>query len=480
MTSISIDRQDRVSEATPKVRLLLVTHSAVLPTGMAEVMRLTFGALLHRYPDAYTINQLGLNHVHAVVAPPWPIHPTESAMDTNGGSTMVTEDLLGERTLPRLLISLRPHIVIAFNDPQKVRHICTPATSRSHKVVAYVNFDGFPCPPGLSYLHHADRVITMSSFALKSFLLSYKSDRPDSVGYVYSPADINRFHPISKLDRAKLRAHILPRWISADTFLLGWIGRNQWRKQIWVLYPVIQLLRSGQYLVCNLCGSVEIDTSSPLYFNIPAPTRRCGINPSGACGTSCALCHTGVLTHAKPLTNVVLWLHMPADGPEYPWPVKGLEAIYDVRPGRDIHYTEGLGERASLTPDQMPMIYQMLDCLLYLSGGEGFGVPTWEAMSTGIPTVYTNYSSHAELLTQADAGLPVGGLLQPEPGTCALRIVADVREAVQAVRKLYFDRCLAQELGARGRRFCLNFAPETQAETWHRILMPLAKQVNPL
>ena len=37
------------------MKLLLVTDSAGLATGMAETTRLLFEALLERYPNAYTI-----------------------------------------------------------------------------------------------------------------------------------------------------------------------------------------------------------------------------------------------------------------------------------------------------------------------------------------------------------------------------------------------------------------------------------------
>ena len=85
-----------------------------------------------------------------------------------------------------------------------------------------------------------------------------------------------------------------------------------------------------------------------------------------------------------------------------------------------------------------------------------------------LPVVYTNYSAHGEFLSRGNAGLPVGGILQPEPRTCIWRMVADVPQAIEAVRRLYFDRKLARELGANGRRFAGRFGRETQAEAWHQ------------
>lgn len=140
-----------------------------------------------------------------------------------------------------------------------------------------------------------------------------------------------------------------------------------------------------------------------------------------------------------------------------------------MREGRDVHYTAGCCFRAGLTPKDMPALYQLWDALLYLSGGEGFGVPAWEAMSSELPVVYTNYSSHAEFLGLAGAGIPVGGILQPEPVTCIQRLVPDVAQALDAVRRLYQDRKLGAQLGQRGRTFTQMYSPPTQSRRWHQL-----------
>jgi len=122
----------------------------------------------------------------------------------------------------------------------------------------------------------------------------------------------------------------------------------------------------------------------------------------------------------------------------------------------------------------VPTLYNLWDCLLYHSGGEGFGLPAWEAMCAGIPTIYTNYSAHAEFLGKANAGLAVGGILQPEPKNCIWRMIADLPEVIEAVRRLYFDRKLATLLGSNGRAFVQNYTPEVIVEKWHKIFQSLA------
>jgi glycosyltransferase involved in cell wall biosynthesis len=164
---------------------------------------------------------------------------------------------------------------------------------------------------------------------------------------------------------------------------------------------------------------------------------------------------------------------MPEDDPIIEWPLKQIEEQFNLNRNKDVYYTEGCGLNAALSPNDMPALYQLWDALIYLSGGEGFGLPAWEAMCCGLPVIYTNYSSHSEFLGKASAGLPVDGILQPEAKTCILRMIADVSQTIEAVRKLYFDRELGRQLGQNGRAFVQNYTPEIQAEKWHQIFQRL-------
>ena len=160
---------------------------------------------------------------------------------------------------------------------------------------------------------------------------------------------------------------------------------------------------------------------------------------------------------------------MPEEPHKQDWRRSLIEKHFDLQSGRDIHYTEGHDAGNFEEPGQMPSLYQSWDCLLYLSGGEGFGIPPWEAMCAGIPVAYTNYSSHAEFLNKAGAGLAVGGTLQPEQETGMWRMIADVAQVVEATRRLYFQRELGKTLGANGAAFVVQYTAAIQADRWHGI-----------
>lgn len=437
-----------------KTKILIVTDSAAMPTGMAEVTRLIFEGLMRFYPDQYEIEQLGLNHIYAVHEPKWKVHATK----TSSPGKLDESDRAGEKSFHEVCDAFKPDVVWAFNDPHRLDHICVPPGQRKHKLVVYTTIDGFPVPPEFGFLTFADKCVMMSHFAREVFLRGHHDHRAKQIEVIYSPADTERFHPVSEDEKAEIRAGIFPEWMPLDSFVLGWVGRNQWRKQNWLAYQVISHLRHGTYMECVKCDSITILESVPMPFKEKKQIQKC------------RMCdHSGSIHKARPMDNIFLWVHHSKEDRHFDWPYAGLEIPFNVHQDRDVYYTEGLKHKAALTPDTMPLLYQAWDVLLYLSGGEGFGVPVWEAMSSALPVIYSDYSSHAELLRRCNSGCPVDGILQPESGTCIWRMVANVETAISAVLSLYRDRVGEKLSGRRSRAFAKTMGIAAQAEKWHNL-----------
>jgi glycosyltransferase involved in cell wall biosynthesis len=462
-----------------KIKILLVTHSPALPTGLAETTRLIFTNLLQSYPEAYEIHQVGLFHCYAVTDLRWPVHATALTKGRNGPVHFDPNDHYGQRTFNKVVGKVQPDIVFAFGDPQQVMHLCKPPDKRPYRLVLYVNFDGLPLPPDFGpVFNHADLVITKSEFS-KNVLLRYlPAVAAEKVSNLYSPADIRRFAPVSAEEKLKLREDLFPDWMPRDSFVLGWVGRNQWRKQVWLLYKAIAYMRRGHYLVCRHCGRMSPlewtpDDSEATYIQGLAKESRPDYDYS-----ACAHCSSPDIEKAEPRPDIFLWMHM-AEEPVEPWPLRRLEEQFGIERNRDIYHTPGYEVKKALSPTDMPMLYNIWDALLYVSGGEGFGLPAWEAMCSGVPAIYTNYSGHADFLNKANAGLPVGGVLQPESTTCIWRMVADLSQVIEAIRRLYYDRELASSLGANGRAFVEGFTPEIVVSKWHEIFQNVAATGRP-
>jgi glycosyltransferase involved in cell wall biosynthesis len=111
--------------------------------------------------------------------------------------------------------------------------------------------------------------------------------------------------------------------------------------------------------------------------------------------------------------------------------------------------TLGLKERihfAGYLPDQdLPMIYNLAELLVYPSIYEGFGLPPLEALACGTPVITTAVSSLPEHVGEA-------GLLVP-PG--------DEQALFQALQQAITDPQLRQELARRG-------PPQAAQFTWKR------------
>ena len=97
---------------------------------MAETTRLIFETLGAAYPEAYEIQQIGLVHSFAISVPKWTIHPTRTVPMANGELDLDGSDLHGEKTFPEIVRRFQPDIVFAFNDPQHLAFLCTPAGTR--------------------------------------------------------------------------------------------------------------------------------------------------------------------------------------------------------------------------------------------------------------------------------------------------------------------------------------------------------------
>ncbi len=292
-----------------KTRILIVTDSPVLPSGMAETTRLIFSTLLDRYPDQYELHQIGLFHCYAVTTPRWPIYPTLAAKGPDGQLRFVPEDKYGQKTFPKHVAKLQPDIVFGYGEPQRVAHLCAPPAARRHRLILYVNFDGLPVPPAYcSHLRNADLIFTKSEFSTNVLAAALPDFPPDRLSYLYSPADTQRFAPVPKGSRQELRKSLFPPWLPATAFVLGWVGRNQWRKQAWLPYKIIHYLRTGGYCVCQRCGRVSLLAWDPARQSYLDPNAGTAEWRPGAGRGSCQHCSATGIQRAEPMLDAYLWL----------------------------------------------------------------------------------------------------------------------------------------------------------------------------
>jgi len=101
---------------------------------------------------------------------------------------------------------------------------------------------------------------------------------------------------------------------------------------------------------------------------------------------------------------------------------------------------------------EMNEVYNAMDVFFLTTSGEGFGIPTVEALACEIPVVATNYTTTHELLIEdGECGLPVRLATELTGSWNVERAVMDDNDAVKQLEKLYDDKELREKFGKVGR-----------------------------
>jgi len=120
---------------------------------------------------------------------------------------------------------------------------------------------------------------------------------------------------------------------------------------------------------------------------------------------------------------------------------------------------------------EMNDVYNVMDVFFLSTSGEGWGVPTTEAMSAGIPVVITDYTTTKEIVTDHQAGIAVRPAAEIMGSWEVDRAIMDITDAVHALNLMYCDEGLRKRCGENGRKAVLaEYDWDVVASEWDRIL----------
>jgi len=459
------------------IKILIHTDSVLLPSGLAETTRAIFETLLDKYPGQYYLHQLGWFHHAAgrgVTTARWPIVPTRVV---NGKPD--DRDRYGQLSFPSLVKAVKPHIVFAYGDLWCWDHVLDSAVRNQFKLVLYYTVDGQPYfghlePDGSTHwgrlLSRADYLVTLSKWGLDILKDGCPEIKDTPATWLYHPIDPERFRPLPIGAKEEVRRRILGTKYRGQ-FVVGWVGRNQFRKQNHKLWETLHYLVHGDWIKCNDCGRVTVMEWDH--------TRRKQKDPQelikydkGYDYSHCWYCKSKNIEKGKPY-DVLLALHMPKGDPS--WNPDLMARIWKVE--NNVVFTTIHEQHRQLLPNQMHEVYNSFDVMFYPSGGEGFGNPVAEAMACEIPVVFSDYSSHAEFAKYG--GLPVRlESMQPELHHGIYRAVIDTGDAVNKLVQLIGNKKQRAELGQRGREYIKQFNKEVMVESWHKIFQEVMQTEN--
>ena len=194
---------------------------------------------------------------------------------------------------------------------------------------------------------------------------------------------------------------------------------------------------------------------------------------------------------AKKMPNAILFLHTdPNDPAQQIWNMRSLISKFNLE-NRVVF--SGMSAHQGIPDKEMVNIYNIMDCFLLTTSGEGFGIPIIEAMACEVPVVATRYTTTEELVERNKAGFGISlagcesidlfemhskeydhktmsgtitGSWEVERGIC------DVDDACSLIHNLYSSKDLCEEMGKNGRKAVMKKYDFNKivAPMWERLL----------
>lgn len=422
-----------------KNRVMIVSDHSSLHTGFANVSRHLLNFLFDT--GEYEIAEFGWFAPKPEDVkdrlPRWKVYITNR---TN--PIMADQDRYGAFTLEAAIADFKPHVVLSVGDEWMVKHIARFKERYGFTWVSYVPIDGMPHPPEWTNTFMSmDICVAYGNWG--ATVMKQRNPKFDPP-YIYHGVDTDVYKP-DPTARAKVRASM---GIDDDTFLIGYVGRNQPRKQIPSLFAAFAMW-SKPHHVCKTTGKPWITDPTEWYINeltFPVQTMPYSVKSRKNSNVSPFTGKTNDFISYPGNSKAKIYLHCALE--DVGWNIHEQFARY--RFDQKVIYPDNLAIGLGVTDQEMNGIYNAFDIFTLPTIGEGFGLPILEAMSCGIPLCVTDYSAHVEWCKGA------GELIKPityvtEPLTSIQRAYVDIADYVSRIEKLYQSKALREKYGKVGR-----------------------------
>jgi len=368
-----------------KLRIMPVSDSPWAPTGFGTNTK-NISAILHN--EGHHIGYAGCQNAnHSKWYTPWPLGQTEKEVYFENLPLMFPgQERFGEKSFPKWIEIFKPDLVLAHLDFQMFKHmtdmkkpgavqlplyngegkllnkkermeVMNQAFKEISKGTAWklgviIPYDGEPSiPEWQAQLDNIDYGVAMSRYGQQGL----KKDFDKDTTYIPHGVDTNLFKPIIKPMYGELK--------KPDCFIVGCVARNQHRKNIpRLIKGFAQFVKRNNLTPKEAKLILHMDWIDAMGWKFPDFADQYGV------GDYLMPPLMGVLDH---------------------------------------------GEAA--TEEEMAQMYNCMDVFVLPTAGEGFGIPTLEAMSCGVPICATNYTTSYELIACDDAEneevpmFPLGG-----------------------------------------------------------------------
>ena len=355
-----------------KLRIMPVSDSPWAPTGFGTNTK-NIAAILHN--EGHHIGYGGCqNSQHGKWVTPWPLGQTEKTVYFENLPIIAPgQERFGEKSFPQWIKNFKPDLILGHLDFQMFRHMTDmkqpqgiqlpmygpngkmltrkqrmdmmneafkqATTGPPWKLGIIVPYDGEPSiPQWQEQMDRIDYPVAMSRYGQ----IGLEKDFDKKCTYIPHGVDTGLFKPILKPRYGKE-----PR---PDKFIVGCVARNQHRKNI-------------PRLIKGFAQFVQKNNLSPD--------------------------EVGLILHMD-WTDAMGW-KFPDFAAHYGVDKYLLDPLMGI-----------LDHGQAISEEDMAHLYNCMDVFVLPTGGEGFGIPTLEAMSCGVPICVTNYTTGYELVKCKD------------------------------------------------------------------------------
>lgn len=395
------------------MRILCMSDSPFIPTGQARVGReIAVGIAKHGHDVGY----LGWWHRNDIM-PNLPYNI--QFWWTNNAE-------YGADVFDSVVNKFQPEIVITIGDFWNLWYMNDPnvcRTRRSFQWISYIPVDGEPIGGGIPpdvvpIIEEIDVPIAYTEYAKNAVLKSVEDQETrNRIKVIYHGVDTQVFKPLEPSERRNMREQ----FGFNDKFIFLVVCRNQTRKNI----P--EMLRAWK-----------------IFSETPEAKNK-----------------------------VVLWLHTYFKD-SAGWDIDNLLTVNGLKNNSVIFYDQiahGKSAYHLLPENELAKLYQISDAFMLISG-EGFGIPTFEAMATRLPCLLLDYASSAEIGADGRAHLV--------PWTCSWtglhltqRPVPDPHHIYEGLLKIYRDKRYRDNIAMKGYEYVQNYTWQKIADEWNSLILQM-------
>lgn len=395
ISSIWTSLRWKISHAPKKRYSILWISDAVCISGFARVAHAVFPILSE---SGYDLEIIALNYWGQPHNLPYTIWPAQGGQGDISGTYRLQSLLWANRDKYDAIIALDD----IWNIPRITKSLShlksLDETFISPPVIAWTTIDGYNTNPQDVA---GTNVLAVTSFGAREIEHNDPEWIQGSIPVIPFGVDTNTFYPQDKLD---CRSKVLSGEIPIDSFIIGYVGTNQLRKNIHgIIEAFSEMARHKDNVYLYLCLGPENDS---------------GCN------------------------------------------ISRLVEFYGIQ-------TKVIINRSLLSDELLSKVYNAFDVYLSLSFGEGFGLTVIEAMACGVPCVVTGWSGYSWIPDDCAIKIPCGRSCITAPLNSQGYVIGGIPDrdkTVQALNRLYNFPEMRDKLSGKGLSLAQSMSWESVGE----------------